>query len=51
MNKQNIDSPNVTVIVVPRERFSCTQESLESILKFTTIPYELIYVGFPGTHT
>lgn len=44
MNEQNIDSPNVTIVVVPRERFSCTQESLESILKFTTIPYELVYV-------
>nr|WP_232826107.1 glycosyltransferase [Cyanothece sp. BG0011] len=36
--------PKVTIIVVPRERFSCTQESLESIYEHTTIPFHLIYV-------
>lgn len=36
--------PKVTIVVVPRERFSCTQESLESIYEQTTIPFNLIYV-------
>jgi len=34
----------VTIVVVPRERFSCTQESLESIYTYTQIPFNLIYV-------
>lgn len=36
--------PQVTIVVVPRERFSCTQESLESIYEHTTYPFKLIYV-------
>jgi GT2 family glycosyltransferase len=36
--------PQVTIVVVPRERFSCTQESLQSIYDHTTIPFNLIYV-------
>ncbi len=36
--------PQVTIIVVPRERFSCAQESLESIYKYTEIPFKLVYV-------
>lgn len=34
----------VTIVVVPRERFSCTQASLESIYEHTKIPFKLIYV-------
>lgn len=34
----------VTLVVVPRERFSCTQQSLASIYQHTQIPFELIYV-------
>ena len=34
----------VTIVVTPRERFSCTKQSLESIYEHTTIPFELIYV-------
>lgn len=34
----------VTLIVVPRERFSSTRESLESIYEHTDIPFKLIYV-------
>jgi len=34
----------VTIVVVPRERFSCTQQSLDSIYEYTTIPFELVYV-------
>jgi GT2 family glycosyltransferase len=33
-----------TVVIVPRERFSFTQRSLESILTATKRPYELLYV-------
>lgn len=34
----------VTIVVVPRERFSYTRESLESIYNNTTIPFSLVYV-------
>jgi GT2 family glycosyltransferase len=34
----------VTIVVVPRERFSYTEESLESIYKNTHLPFKLIYV-------
>ena len=34
----------VTLVVVPRERFSCTQRSLDSIYEHTQMPFELIYV-------
>ncbi len=34
----------VTIVVSPRERFSYTRESLESIFQYTTIPFELVYV-------
>ena len=36
--------PIVTIVVVPRERFSCTQASLESIYVYTDFPFKLIYV-------
>jgi GT2 family glycosyltransferase len=36
--------PLVTLIVVPRERFSCAQASLESIYQYTTPPFDLVYV-------
>ncbi|NJL20439.1 MAG: glycosyltransferase [Leptolyngbyaceae cyanobacterium SM1_3_5] len=34
----------VTIVVVPRERFSYTRESLESIYEYTTVPFKLVYV-------
>lgn len=34
----------VTIVVVPRERFSCTETSLQSIYEHTRIPFELVYV-------
>jgi GT2 family glycosyltransferase len=34
----------VTVVVVPRERFSFTKPSLESLYRDTDFPFELIYV-------
>ena len=36
--------PQVTIVVVPRERFSYTQKSLESLYENTTVPFKLIYV-------
>jgi GT2 family glycosyltransferase len=36
--------PSVTIVVSPRERFSYTRESLESIFQYTTVPFSLIYV-------
>ena len=36
--------PQVTIVVVPRERFSCARESLESIYEHTKIPFKLVYV-------
>lgn len=36
--------PKVTIVVGPRERFSHTQESLESVYRNTRYPFELVYV-------
>ena len=36
--------PQVTIVVSPRERFSCVRESLESIYEFTDTPFKLVYV-------
>lgn len=36
--------PEVTIVVVPRERFSYTRQSLESIYEHTQVPFELVYV-------
>jgi GT2 family glycosyltransferase len=36
--------PDVTIIVVPRERFQFTQKSLESLYENTSYPFKLIYV-------
>jgi GT2 family glycosyltransferase len=44
MKPSTIEQPLVTIVVVPRERFSCTQRSLESIYQHTKIPFNLIYV-------
>lgn len=37
-------SPLVTIVVVPRERFSYTCESLSSIYQNTELPFTLVYV-------
>jgi GT2 family glycosyltransferase len=37
-------SPAVTIVVPPRDRFSCVRRSLESIYQHTTHPFELVYV-------
>ena len=44
MNTPVTTEPQVTLVVVPRERFSYSQESLESIYRDTDYPFELIYV-------
>ncbi|MBE9041446.1 glycosyltransferase [Oscillatoriales cyanobacterium LEGE 11467] len=36
--------PLVTLVVVPRERFSCARESLESIYAHTQLPFKLVYI-------
>lgn len=36
--------PQVTIVVVPRERFSYTRESLESIYEHTKTAFNLVYV-------
>ncbi|MEO0988394.1 MAG: glycosyltransferase [Cyanobacteria bacterium J06639_14] len=36
--------PQVTIVVVPRERFQFTQDSLESLYENTHYPFHLIYV-------
>ena len=40
----------VTIVVVPRERFSVSQASLESIYANTQMPFKLVYIdgGSPG---
>jgi GT2 family glycosyltransferase len=43
-NSSAIATPDVTIIVSPRERFSCTHEALESIYQHTNYPFQLIYV-------
>lgn len=37
-------SPKVTIVVSPRERFSYSRESLESLYEHTETPFNLIYV-------
>lgn len=43
MNQQKTE-PKVTLVVVPRERFSFTIPSLENIYEMTDTPFELVYV-------
>ena len=40
----NISTPQVTIVVVPKERFSYTRPALESIYENTHIPFSLVYV-------
>jgi GT2 family glycosyltransferase len=39
-----MSEPIVTIVVVPRERFSYAQISLESLYNHTQIPFKLVYV-------
>jgi len=40
-----MEDPQVTIVVVPRERFSYTERSLQSIYDHTTFPFKLVYVS------
>jgi GT2 family glycosyltransferase len=40
-----MDDVNVTIVVVPRERFSYTERSLRNIYEHTAFPFELVYVS------
>lgn len=42
--------PDVTIIVVPRERFQFAQESLESLYGTTDVAFDLIYVDNNSPH-
>ncbi len=44
MNLPSFLNPKITLIIVPRERFSYTRESLESIYQNTNYPFDLIYI-------
>lgn len=45
-----MNDPQVTIVVSPRERFSTTRLSLESIYSCTEFPFRLVYIdgGSPG---
>ncbi len=45
-----MSDPQVTIVVVPRERFSHSERSLANIYEHTTYPFKLTYVsaGAPG---
>lgn len=45
-----MNGPIVTIVVVPRERFSYARKSLESIYENTIIPFKLIYVDGNSPH-
>ncbi|MBD2293069.1 glycosyltransferase [Anabaena sphaerica FACHB-251] len=44
MEKSSTIESEVTIVVAPRERFSYTKESLESIYEHTEYPFHLIYI-------
>jgi GT2 family glycosyltransferase len=44
MSNTRQEETTVTIVVVPRERFSVSQASLESIYRNTEMPFELVYV-------
>ena len=39
-----MSQPDVTIVVVPRERFQFTQQSLESLYEHTQYPFHLVYI-------
>jgi GT2 family glycosyltransferase len=43
-NRNTVPEPAVTIVVVPRERFSYSRTSLESLYANTHLPFRLIYV-------
>ncbi|MEM8777408.1 MAG: glycosyltransferase [Cyanobacteria bacterium P01_G01_bin.49] len=44
MQTSTKSKPSVTLVVVPRERFSYSRQSLESIYQNTDYPFDLVYV-------
>lgn len=40
-----MQDPLVTIVVVPRERFSYAERSLDNIYAHTALPFRLVYVG------
>ncbi|MGK7937633.1 MAG: glycosyltransferase family 2 protein [Xenococcaceae cyanobacterium] len=42
--QSSVSTPQVTIVVVPRERFSYTRQALESLYDHTHIPFALVYV-------
>jgi len=44
-NKVAMSDPQVTLVVVPRERFSHSERSLANIYEHTTYPFKLTYVS------
>uniref|UniRef100_B8HQ89 Glycosyl transferase family 2 n=1 Tax=Cyanothece sp. (strain PCC 7425 / ATCC 29141) TaxID=395961 RepID=B8HQ89_CYAP4 len=44
LSDPQVTDPQVTIVVVPRERFSFTRQSLESIYQYTDLPFKLVYV-------
>lgn len=39
-----VTEPDVTLVIVPRERYSVIERSLENIYEHTTYPFKLVYV-------
>ena len=48
MSQTHTQTPRVTVVVTPRERFGVAKESLESLFAETTEPFDLVYVDAGG---
>jgi len=44
METPTMENSQVTLVVVPRERFSHTREALESIYEHTDYPFQLVYI-------
>lgn len=40
-----MEIPQVTLVIVPRERFSDTERSLHNIYEHTTFPFRLVYIS------
>ena len=40
-----MSKPKVTIVIVPRERFSHSERTLDSVYQETTFPFKLIYVS------
>lgn len=43
--KECMKEPDVTLVIVPRERFSVTERALKNVYEHTTYPFKLVYVS------